>query len=196
MLVGIGSTIPKIANLPGPSRPGGGGGSPFEYTAIDNNFSMEFDGTNYITTGVDISGTDFTLSYWVNANGSYAGFQVANIISRDHRFKAACAQRGVYNLVTFCASTDIPMFAIDEMKGEVWDNLNEVFALSPVGRAKEIKTPLLMIHSENDYRVPIAQAEELFGALKIHNKEVELVRYPRDGHELSRSGEPDHEARR
>ncbi len=124
--------------------------------------------------------------------GSYAGFQVANLISRDHRFKAGCAQRGVYNMANFWASTDIPFFAIHEMQGEVWDNLNEVFALSPVGRAKEIKTPLLIIHSENDYRVPISQAEEFFGALKIHNKDVEFVRYPRDGHELSRSGEPEH----
>jgi dipeptidyl aminopeptidase/acylaminoacyl peptidase len=124
--------------------------------------------------------------------GSYAGFQVANLISRDHRFNAGCAQRGVYNMANFWASTDIPFFSIFEMQGEVWDNLNEVFALSPVGRAKEIKTPLLIIHSENDYRVPISQAEEFFGALKIHNKEVEFVRYPREGHELSRSGEPEH----
>ena len=49
-----------------------------------------------------------------------------------------------------------------------------------------------MIHSENDFRVPIAQADEFFAALKIHGKNVKYVRYPRDGHELSRSGEPIH----
>lgn len=69
MLTGIGSTIPRIANLPGPSRPGGGG-DPFEYTAIDNNFSMEFDGTNYVNCGNDSSlypGTgDMSYSFWVN----------------------------------------------------------------------------------------------------------------------------------
>jgi len=67
MLGGIGSTIPRIANLPGPSRPGGGGGGPFEYTAIDNNFSMEFDGTNYLNAGNDPAlqlTSDISISCW------------------------------------------------------------------------------------------------------------------------------------
>jgi len=70
--------------------------------------------------------------------------------------------------------------------------LQELWDKSPLGRAREIKTPLLLIHSENDFRVPISEAESLFAALKLQDKEVVLVRYPRDGHELSRSGEPLH----
>jgi len=74
MLTGIGSTIPRIANLPGPSRPGGGGGSvPFEYTPIDNNYSMEFDGTNYIDCGnpteLQITGA-LSVSAWVKFTGN------------------------------------------------------------------------------------------------------------------------------
>jgi hypothetical protein len=67
MLTGIGSTIPRIANLPGSSRPGGGGAGPFEYTAIDNNFSMEFDGTNYLNAGNDDAlqlTSDISISCW------------------------------------------------------------------------------------------------------------------------------------
>ena len=70
MFIGIGNPIPEIANLPGPSRPGGGGSTPaFEYTAIDNSFSMEFDGVaSYYNAGtstdLEISG-NLTLSAWV-----------------------------------------------------------------------------------------------------------------------------------
>ncbi|MHA2252374.1 MAG: alpha/beta hydrolase family protein, partial [Candidatus Kariarchaeaceae archaeon] len=126
--------------------------------------------------------------------GSYAGFQTANIISRDHRFKAACSQRGVYNLATFWTVTDIPVWYTWELEGHVWEEgqLNKLWDLSPVGRAPYIETPLLIIHSENDYRVGISQAEELFAALKIQDKEAIFVRYPREGHELSRGGEPIH----
>lgn len=124
--------------------------------------------------------------------GSYAGFQTANIISRDDRFKAACAQRGVYDLVTFGLNTDIPLWATWEWEGTPWERLQHLWDHSPVGRAKHINTPLLIIHAENDFRVAISQAEELFAALKLDNKEAVLVRYPRDGHELSRSGEPLH----
>ena len=66
MFIGIGTPIPVIANLPGPSRPGGGG--PFEYTPIDNSFSMEFDGAESYFQGPDISSLDnasaFSISFW------------------------------------------------------------------------------------------------------------------------------------
>ena len=72
------------------------------------------------------------------------------------------------------------------------EKLNELWSLSPLGRSNLIETPLLIIHAENDFRVPISEAEALFTSLKLQNKEVIFIRYPRDGHELSRSGEPDH----
>ena len=70
MFIGIGTPIPVIANLPGPSRPGGGG--PFEYTPIDNSFSMEFDGAESYFQGPDISSLDnasaFSISFWFKPN--------------------------------------------------------------------------------------------------------------------------------
>ncbi|MHA2091080.1 MAG: S9 family peptidase [Candidatus Kariarchaeaceae archaeon] len=126
--------------------------------------------------------------------GSYAGFQTANIISRDHRFKAACAQRGVFDLTTFWMVTDIPLWYAFEWEGDVWQEGQhaKLWEHSPVARAPHIQTPLLIIHSENDFRVGISQAEELFAALRIQDKEAVLVRYPREGHELSRGGEALH----
>lgn len=70
MLIGIGIPIPDLANLPGSSRPGGG--SAFEYTPIDNNFSMEFDGAQSYFQGSDISSLDnasaFSISFWFKPN--------------------------------------------------------------------------------------------------------------------------------
>jgi dipeptidyl aminopeptidase/acylaminoacyl peptidase len=59
-----------------------------------------------------------------------------------------------------------------------------------------VQTPLLLEHSDQDYRVPVSQAEELYLALRTFKKTVELVRWPREGHELSRSGEPKHRIER
>jgi hypothetical protein len=75
MFIGIGTPIPEIANLPGSSRPGGGGGA-FEYTAIDNSYSMEFDraAASYMTTGITVaSGSDLTISLWIKG-GTSGGF--------------------------------------------------------------------------------------------------------------------------
>jgi hypothetical protein len=77
MFIGIGTPIPTIANLPGSSRPGGGG-SAFEYTAIDNSYSMEFDQAagSYITTDVSSVGIDFSFSCWIKHSGNFSGTYV------------------------------------------------------------------------------------------------------------------------
>jgi dipeptidyl aminopeptidase/acylaminoacyl peptidase len=73
----------------------------------------------------------------------------------------------------------------------------EVYAArSPVTHAGNIRTPLLIIHSEDDLRCPIGQAEQLYVALKKRRKEVVLVRFPDENHELSRSGKPRHRLER
>jgi dipeptidyl aminopeptidase/acylaminoacyl peptidase len=67
-----------------------------------------------------------------------------------------------------------------------------MWELSPISYVANMKTPTRIIHSENDFRVPIAQAEELFASLIKIGTDAELVRYPEEGHELSRSGKPKH----
>jgi dipeptidyl aminopeptidase/acylaminoacyl peptidase len=129
--------------------------------------------------------------------GSYAGYLTAWIIGRDHRFAAACSQRGVYNLVSMRNTTDIPFFNDRESGGITpWDDVTALWRMSPISLAPHMQTPLLIEHSEQDYRVPIEQAEQLFQALRLMKKKVELVRWPREGHELSRAGEPRHRIER
>jgi dipeptidyl aminopeptidase/acylaminoacyl peptidase len=126
------------------------------------------------------------------SGGSYGGFMTAWVIGHDGRFKAAVAQRGVYDLIGFYSTSDVPRLAEWEFSTTPWENPDLLWKYSPVSYVENIHTPLLLIHSENDFRVPIPNAEGLFVALRRLKRVVELVRYPRDGHELSRSGEPKH----
>ena len=64
--------------------------------------------------------------------------------------------------------------------------------MSPIRDVRDIDVPMLILHSENDLRCPIAQAEELFMALRLLGKDVTFYRFPGEGHELSRSGSPLH----
>ncbi len=143
-------------------------------------------GINYVTkTGyIDITKMGIT-------GGSYGGYMTNWILGHTKRFKAAVTQRSISNILSFYGTTDIQNFIESEF-GFPWENFNTLYKHSPVTYTKNINTPLLIIHSELDYRTPVSQAEELFTLLKRNNVEVEFVRYPNEGHELSRSGQPVH----
>lgn len=129
--------------------------------------------------------------------GSYGGYMTAWIVGHTDRFKCAVSQRGVYNAISFYGTSDVPMLITNEYDIEPWEDPALLWEHSPLAHAHKIKTPLLLIHSENDYRVPIEQAEQLFAFVRrATDTPVKLVRFPRDGHELSRSGEPEHRVRR
>jgi len=98
----------------------------------------------------------------------------------------------VYDLTSFYSTSDIPRLTEWEFAVAPWENPQLLWEYSPVAHVEKMYTPLLLIHSENDFRAPIPAAEGLFVALRRLGRDVEMVRYPRDGHELSRSGEPKH----
>ncbi len=124
--------------------------------------------------------------------GSYGGYMTAWVVSHTDRFAAAVSQRGVYNLLTEYSTSDIPTFIEEELGVTAWQDPTALWQHSPLAHAHNIKTPLLIIHSENDYRVPIAEAEQLFTFVRRTGGTVQMVRFPRDGHEMTRSGEPEH----
>jgi dipeptidyl aminopeptidase/acylaminoacyl peptidase len=128
----------------------------------------------------------------VVTGGSYAGYMTAWIVSQDHRFKAAVAQRGVYELSVFFGEGRAWRLVPDHYGGYPWEEDARKFldANSPQTFVDNIKTPLLIIHSDEDYRTGLVQSEYLYKSLKILDRPVELVRYPGEGHELSRSGNP------
>jgi len=130
----------------------------------------------------------------VVTGGSYAGYMTAWIVTQDHRFKAAVAQRGVYELSTFFGEGRAWRLVPNHFGGFPWEReAREHLDLnSPQTYAANIRTPLLIIHADNDIRTGLIQSEMLYKSLKELNRPVEYVRYPREGHELSRSGEPKH----
>lgn len=124
--------------------------------------------------------------------GSYGGFMTVWILGHDRRFAAAFSARGVYNLISFHGTTDFNYYWDHEFGGTPWESFEAHWNHSPLAYVKNIHTPLVIKHSDLDYRVPINDAEQLFVALRKLKRTVQFVRYPREGHELSRSGEPQH----
>ncbi len=147
-----------------------------------------------IMAGVDhvIAGGQIDPDRMAVTGGSYGGYMTAWIVGHSDRFRAAVAQRGVYNLLSFYGVTDIPLFLSDQFDGTPSQDPELLWRHSPLAYADDIKTPLLIIASENDFRVPFSESEQLFAWINLRGGTVELLRYPREGHELTRSGEPHH----
>lgn len=123
--------------------------------------------------------------------GSYGGFMTNWIVGHTDRFKAAVTQRSISNWLSFYGVSDIGYFFTEwEVGCNVWENPERLWRHSPLKYVKNIRTPLLILHSEKDYRCPIEQAEQLFIALKHLKRETKLVRFPEANHDLSRSGPP------
>ena len=123
--------------------------------------------------------------------GSYGGYLTNWIIGHDDRFKAAVTQRCVSNFHSFIGTSDIGFdFGIFEFDGTPWADAEKLLKYSPISYVDKMTTPLLIIHSEQDLRCPIEQAEQMFTALRHLDREVGFVRIPEEGHELSRSGTP------
>jgi len=128
--------------------------------------------------------------------GSYGGFMTSWIVSHTDRFKAAIAERGVSNMVSLFGSSDIFWDFQRAFGGSMWEYADAWRAMSPATYADRISTPLLIMHSEQDLRCPIEQGEHLFTLLRLMGKETEMLRFPAEGHELSRSGSPRHREQR
>jgi dipeptidyl aminopeptidase/acylaminoacyl peptidase len=128
--------------------------------------------------------------------GSYGGYMTSWIVGHTNRFKAACSERAVNNLVSAYGSSDLFWAFAGQFGSFLYDDLDAWVDRSPSKYAENIETPLLIMHSENDLRCAIEQGEHLFITLRLARKPVELVRFPGEGHELSRSGSPRHRVRR
>lgn len=129
--------------------------------------------------------------------GSYGGFMTAWITARDQRFKSSVVERALLNWSSFSGTSDIgPYFPQMYVEASLPDAQDELWEASPMARAHEIRTPTLIIHSEEDYRCPIEQAEQLFTLLLRAGVETEMVRFPGESHELSRLGKPVHRKER
>ncbi|HEY2176203.1 MAG TPA: S9 family peptidase [Mycobacteriales bacterium] len=121
--------------------------------------------------------------------GSHGGFMTSWLVGHTDRFRAGISERAVNAIDSFTGSSDIGWFFGDEMYGA---DAEQQRRQSPLTYVDQINTPLLIVHSEQDWRCPVEQAQRLFVALKLRGVETELLLFPGEGHELSRSGLPSH----
>jgi dipeptidyl aminopeptidase/acylaminoacyl peptidase len=125
--------------------------------------------------------------------GSYGGYLTAWTIAQDHRFTAAIVERGYLDPEAFIGTSDIGDFFSDEYTGT---DPERIRAQSPQAFVHQVTTPTLIIHSENDLRCPLPQGERYYAALLRQGVEAELLVFPGENHELSRSGRPRHRLQR
>jgi dipeptidyl aminopeptidase/acylaminoacyl peptidase len=128
--------------------------------------------------------------------GSYGGYMTSWIIGHSDRFQVAISERAVNDMFLESGTCDFSIFFRGELGAHHWEAPDAYRAVSPLTYATNITTPVLIIHSEDDLRCPIGQGEELFAILRALKRDVEFVRFPAEGHELSRSGAPMHRVTR
>lgn len=129
--------------------------------------------------------------------GSYGGFMTNWIIGHTDRFKAAASQRSISNWISKFGTTDIGYYFVDDQQGGTpWNDADKLWWHSPLKYADKVKTPTLFIHSDEDYRCWMAEAFQMFSALKYHGIDSRICLFKGENHELSRSGKPKHRMRR
>jgi dipeptidyl aminopeptidase/acylaminoacyl peptidase len=122
--------------------------------------------------------------------GSYGGFMTNWVVGHTNRFRVAQTDRSIYNWYSWYGSSDAQGLTEYEFLGAPWENDSLYRAQSPLTLAANIRTPMLIVHSEDDFRTPITDAEQLFVMLRKRGIPAEFVRYPRSFHGLSRTGPP------
>lgn len=125
--------------------------------------------------------------------GSYGGYLTAWTIAHDHRFAGAIVERGFLDPVSFQGTSDIGSFFGDEYVGT---SAEDMARQSPMAVVSQVTTPTLVMHAELDYRCPLEQATRYYSALKRQGTDAEMLIFPGEDHELTRSGRPRHRVER
>lgn len=125
--------------------------------------------------------------------GSYGGYLTAWLVAHEHRFAAAIVERGYLDPASFTGSSDIGWFFNSAYNGDTIEQQNRQ---SPTLLTDQVRTPVFVIHSEDDLRCPLSQALRYYTQLKLAGVDTELLIFPGEDHELSRSGTPWHRRQR
>lgn len=128
--------------------------------------------------------------------GSYGGFLTSWVIGHTDRFAAAVSERAVNQMLSMWGSSDFGWDFKGYFGSYLFEDIDPYIRMSPATYAKNITTPTLILHSEEDLRCPVEQGEQLFTTLRLLRRDVEMVRFPAEGHELTRTGSPAHRVMR
>jgi dipeptidyl aminopeptidase/acylaminoacyl peptidase len=164
---------------------------------FERGIANEWGGKDYldVMNGVDAALNKFS---WLNGErmgvtgGSYGGYLTNWIVGHTDRFKAAVTLRSLSNFVSDEGTRDGAYGHTPDFGGDVFEKFDLYWDRSPLKYAKNVKTPTLILHSDNDFRVPLEQGEQWFRALKRYGVTTEIVMFPRENHNLTRTGEPKH----
>jgi dipeptidyl aminopeptidase/acylaminoacyl peptidase len=124
--------------------------------------------------------------------GSHGGYMVGWLMAHTDRFRVGVSERAVNAIDSFLATSDVG-WLFPSLYGTDPEGHRRQ---SPLTHADRIAAPLLIIHSEDDLRCPLEQGQRLFHALKSRGADVEMLVFPGEGHELSRTGRPGHRVAR
>jgi dipeptidyl aminopeptidase/acylaminoacyl peptidase len=164
---------------------------------FERGIELNWGGNDYVDV---MNGVDAALAKypWIDrerlgvTGGSYGGYLTNWIISHTNRFKAAVTLRSVSNFISDDGTRDGAYGHADDFGGDIFEKHDLYWNASPLKYVKNVKTPTLVLHSDNDFRVPIEQGEQWFRALRHFGVPAEVVFFPRENHNLTRTGEPKH----
>jgi dipeptidyl aminopeptidase/acylaminoacyl peptidase len=151
-----------------------------------------------------MAGVDEVLKKgYVDANrlgvtgGSGGGLLTNWTITQTQRFKAAVAQRDIADWYGFWFTADFTLFQPTWFRKAPWEDPQDFAQRSPITHVANVTTPTMFVLGDADYRTPPSDGgEQMFRALKYRKIPTVMVRFPRETHELSRSGEPWHRVER
>jgi dipeptidyl aminopeptidase/acylaminoacyl peptidase len=164
---------------------------------FERGIELNWGGKDYVDV---MSGVDAVLAKypWIDKDklgvtgGSYGGFMTNWIVGHTNRFKAAVTLRSISNFISDDGTRDGAYGHADDFTGDIFEKFDLYWNASPLKYVKNVKTPTLVLHSDNDFRVPIEQGEQWFRALQHFGVPSEIVFFPRENHNLTRTGEPKH----
>jgi len=165
--------------------------------AFQRGIENEWGGKDYIDI---MNGLDAVIASnpWLDTmrlgvtGGSYGGYMTNWIVGHTNRFKAAVTLRSISNFISDDGTRDGAYGHAGDFGGDIFQKYDLYWDRSPLKYVQNVSTPILILHSDNDYRVPIEQGEQWFRALKHYGKTAEIVFFPRENHNLTRTGEPRH----
>jgi dipeptidyl aminopeptidase/acylaminoacyl peptidase len=164
---------------------------------FERGIELNWGGNDYVDV---MNGVDAILAKypWIDRDrlgvtgGSYGGFLTNWIVGHTTRFKAAVTLRSVANFISDDGTRDGQYGHKEDFEGDIFEKFEAYWNASPLKYAKNVKTPTLVLHSDMDFRVPIEQGEQWFRALQHYGVPSEIVFFPRENHNLTRTGEPKH----
>ena len=181
------------------SNPRGGDGKGNEFADIRGKYgTIDYDNLMQFVDECIKKYPDINEDAMGVLGGSYGGFMTNWIVGHTNRFKAAVTMRCICNWVSFGLISDIGYYFGNDQMGitDPWDEVEKLWWHSPLKYAKNVKTPTLVLHSDEDYRCWTPEAYQWYTALKLLGVDTRLVVFHGENHELSRSGKPENREKR